>query len=186
MATQKVFRLTGLTGLDNLHVVEEPIGTIDKYEVLIKVRSVSLNFRDIAIATGKYPFSVKENLVPCSDVAGDIVQVGSQAAGSGLKNGDRVIATFDPETQYGPIRTWSTALGGPVDGVLKEYLALPASAVIKVPQSSTLSYSQWASLVCTGATVWNSLYGVQPITPGQTVLFLGKRENSVCLNTCKC
>ena len=146
MATHKVFRLAAQTGLENLHLVEEPLDTINKYEVLIKVRSVALNFRDIAIATGQYPFPVKENLIPCSDVAGDVVEVGSQAGGD-LKKGDRVIATFDPVTQYGPMKTWETALGGPVNGVLGEHIALPGTAVIKVPESSTLSYSQWASLV---------------------------------------
>jgi NADPH:quinone reductase-like Zn-dependent oxidoreductase len=141
-----------------------------KHELLIKVRSVALNFRDIAIATGKYPFPVKEQVVPGSDAAGDIASVGEGV--QGFSKGDKVIATFDIATLYGPIRNWNNGLGGPIDGVLREYVTIPAGAVVKIPESS-LNYAQWASVVCTGTTAWNSLYGNIPLKPGNTVLFLG-------------
>lgn len=141
-----------------------------KHELFIKVRSVALNFRDIAISTGKYPFPVKDKVVPGSDAAGDIVGVGEGV--QGFRKGDKVIATFDLSTLYGPIRNWNNGLGGPIDGVLREYVTIPAEAVVKLPDSS-LSYAQWASVVCTGTTAWNSLYGNIPLKPGNTVLFLG-------------
>ena len=69
--------------------------------------------------------------------------------------------------------------GGCQDGVLREYIALPSVAVVKISPDSTLSYPQLASLVCTGTTAWNSLYGNIPLKPGQTVLFLGTGGVSV-------
>ena len=110
-------------------------------------------------------------MVPGSDAAGDIVEVGEGV--TGFAKGDKVVAAFDPATLYGPIKTWQTGLGGPTDGVLREYITIPAQSVVKVPESSTLSYAQWASVVCTGVTVWNSLYGNVALKPGQTVLFQG-------------
>ncbi|KAJ5998205.1 hypothetical protein N7522_009865 [Penicillium canescens] len=136
MSNQNVIRLTS----------PEPIPTAGKHEVLIAVKSVALNFRDNAIATGKYPFPVKKNVVPGSDAAGDVVETGEGV--SRFKLGDK-----------------GNGLGGPVDGVLREYISVPAQAVVKIPENSTLSYAQWASV--------NSLYGNNLLKHGQTVLFQG-------------
>lgn len=74
---------------------------------------------------------------------------------------------------YGPQQDWNHGLGGPIDGALREYLPVPASAVVKIPKTTKLSWGQLAGLVCTGTTAWNALYGNNPLKPGQTVLFLG-------------
>lgn len=47
-------------------------------------------YRDQTVARGKSLFGVKENPVPCSDCAGQIVAVGDNVAG--WKTGDRVCA----------------------------------------------------------------------------------------------
>lgn len=171
MSLQQVLRLTTRDSLDGIIQVQEPHPVPKAHEVLVKVRSVALNFRDIAIAVGKYPFQVKDDVVPGSDAAGDIVSLGEGV--SEFSVGDKVVLAFDLSTLYGPIKSWESGLGGPVDGVLREYINVPASAVVKVPVQSTLSYAQWASSVCTGATAWNALYGNIPLRPGQSVLFLG-------------
>lgn len=75
MSTQTVFRLSSRDGFDGLQVFKEPIPSVDKYEVLIRVRSVALNYRDIAIATSTYLLPIKDQVVPCSDVAGEVAHV---------------------------------------------------------------------------------------------------------------
>jgi NADPH:quinone reductase-like Zn-dependent oxidoreductase len=40
------------------------------------VHAASLNFRDLAIPKGKYPFPIKEPVVPGSDGAGTVESVG--------------------------------------------------------------------------------------------------------------
>jgi NADPH:quinone reductase-like Zn-dependent oxidoreductase len=172
MSNHTVLRLPQRDSWSRLSSSTEPCPQASKHEVLIKIRSVALNFRDIAIATSQYPFPVKDNVVPGSDAAGDIVEIGEGV--SGFEIGDKVVIAFDPSSLYGPIKTWGGGLGGPIDGVLREYIAVPYHSVVKIPATSTLSYAQWASVVCTGATAWNSLYGAIPIRPGQTVLFQGK------------
>ncbi|KAJ5353209.1 hypothetical protein N7452_002183 [Penicillium brevicompactum] len=171
MSTQTALRLTSRDSWERLAAFQEPRPTAGKHEVLIKVRSVALNFRDIAIATSKYPFSVKDQVVPGSDAAGDIVTVGEGV--TGFTAGDKVVTSFDQATHYGPIKNWENGLGGPIDGALREYISVPAHSVVKVPHGSSLSYAQWASIVCTGTTAWNSLYGASPIKPGQSILFQG-------------
>ncbi|KAF5113299.1 hypothetical protein DV495_003494 [Geotrichum candidum] len=177
MATQQVFRLPQRNSFHDLTVSTEPIPEPSSQEVLIKIRSVALNFRDFVVSNGQYPFPVKDNVIPCSDLSGDIVKVGSQV--DDFAKGDKVVASFDLKTLYGAIRNWFGSLGGCQDGVLREYIALPSVAVVKISPDSTLSYPQLASLVCTGTTAWNSLYGNIPLKPGQTVLFLGTGGVSV-------
>lgn len=174
MPSQTVIRLPTQGSWDNLTQLQEPQPSAGKHEVLIKVRSVALNFRDIVIATGQYPFPVKENVIPGSDAAGDIVETGEGV--SGFKKGDKVVVTFDATTAYGPIKSWAHGFGGPVDGMMREYVSVPASAVVRVPEQSTLTYSQWASVVCTGTTAWNALFGNNPLKPGQTVLLQGESQ----------
>ena len=171
MASHTIYRLTSRTGFDGLQAFREPRPAAGKHEVLVKVRSVALNYRDIAIAKGIYPLPVKENVVPCSDMAGEVVQVGD-----GVHDfivGDRVTAPVSLVVLYGPVKDEENSLGGPVDGVLGEYMVLPAHATIKLPRSSH-SFSDWAGAVTTAYTVWNAFYGSAPLKPGQTVLVLGK------------
>ncbi|KAF9698647.1 hypothetical protein EKO04_003938 [Ascochyta lentis] len=171
MAKQQVFRLPQRTSINDLQVYQEDVPTPSSNEVLIKIKNVALNFRDFAVATGKYPFPVKDNVVPCSDLSGEVISVGSHVGD--FTQGDSVIASFDLKTLYGAMPDWLHSLGGCYDGVLREYAVLPSSALIKIPSGTLLSFAQLSALVCTGATAWNALYGNIPLKPGQTVLFLG-------------
>ena len=169
--SQTIIRNGERTSVRNLKAFKESIPEPAKHEVLIKVHSVSLNYRDIAIATSTYPFPVKDNVIPCSDAAGVVVQVGE-----GVKRvavGDHVIGTLDFTNIYGPQMDWLNGQGGPVDGVLREYVSIPAISAVKVPKDSPQSFSEWSTLVVTGVTVWNTLYGNVPLKPGQIVLCLG-------------
>lgn len=179
---QTVFRLTGFGGFDNLHSFREPIPEPSAGEVLVKVRGVGLNYRDVAIANSTYPLPVKENLIPCCDMAGQIVAIGPETEllkSSGLVVGDAVIAPLSPSFLYGSWDerkdlqdfTWG---GRRQDGVLREYIAIPAHSLIKLPPCETpQDYVQWAATPSTASTVWNAFYGNKRLKPGDTVLVLG-------------
>ena len=177
MSNHKVFRLASVGSHHNIQENSEPIPTIDSHEILVKIRGVALNYRDLAISKGAYPFPVKDNVIPCSDTAGEIVEVGSLV--EDLKVGDRVVASFDRTNLYGPQRDWAHGHGGPIDGFLREFAAVPATAAVKIPEGAKLSFTQMAALVCTGVTAWNALYGNIPLKPGQTVLFQGMVQPSI-------
>lgn len=171
MSTHTVFRLQSQGSHHNIKQHAEPIPTVEPHEILLKIRGISLNYRDLAVANGTYPFPVKDQVIPCSDAAGEIVKIGSHV--EGLKVGDRVIANFDVTNLFGPQKDWNHGHGAPIDGFLREFAALPASAVTKIPEGAKLSFTQMSGLVCTGVTAWNALYGNIPLKPGQTVLFQG-------------
>lgn len=171
MSKQTVFRSTEGKSYKDIKSLQEDIPEVDKNEVLVKIKAVALNFRDLVVADGRYPFPIKKNVVPCSDAAGEVVKVGS--AVKNLQVGDRVVNLFDPTNFYGVQKDWENGYGAPQDGVLQQYKTMLADTVVKLPSDTHLSYAEAASLVCTGITAWNSLYGGERFTAGQTVLLLG-------------
>ncbi|PYH46934.1 zinc-dependent alcohol dehydrogenase family protein [Aspergillus saccharolyticus JOP 1030-1] len=69
--SQAVLRLDGeRISVRNLKAFQRPIQELSKHEVLIRVHSVSLNFRNIAVATSQYSFPVTDRVIRCSDAAG--------------------------------------------------------------------------------------------------------------------
>lgn len=173
--SQTVIRIDGpRNSVRNLKAFQEEIPVPSKHEVLIKVYSVSLNYRDIGVATSGYPFPVKDNVIPCSDAAGVVVEVGE-----GVKNlakGDRVITTFDPTNLFAQQKDWLNGHGGPVDGVLRQFMTTLATSAVKLPENSPQTFSEWSTLVCTGVTAWNALYALTPLKPGQIVLCQGTKN----------
>ncbi|KAJ7167256.1 hypothetical protein C8R43DRAFT_169490 [Mycena crocata] len=158
-----------LGSYDNLIVQEVPVTTPKPNEVLVKAHAVSLQFRDLLIAKGAYPGSLPPNLVPCSDVAGEVI-----ALGEGVKQwkvGDRVCANFTldrlHEGQVGEL-----ALGGATDGVLTVYRNFPAQSLIAIPEH--LSWEEASTLPCAALTAYNALLcGYEPLKGGDTVLVQG-------------
>ena len=140
-------------------------------EIKIRVRAASLNFRDLLIAKGGYRGGSKPSVIPLSDGAGEVVDVGPSV--SRFKVGDRVAGAFFQGWTSGAITPdgITRALGGTVDGMLAEYVVLPEIGAIHVP--THLTFEQAATLPCAGLTAWNALVEVGRITAGQTVLLLG-------------
>ncbi|EAU87971.1 alcohol dehydrogenase superfamily protein [Coprinopsis cinerea okayama7 len=140
-------------------------------EVLVKVHAVSLQYRDFAIAKGFYNVGVSENIVPCSDMAGEIVAVGEEV--KGWKVGDRVCANFCTDHLHGDPTPESikSSLGGQSPGVLTQYRTFPAHSLVTIP--SHLSYVEASTLPCAALTAYNALVGPTPVRAGETVLVLG-------------
>src|SRR6185295_3480152 len=67
----------GGAGIDALTIVERPKPVPGHRQVLVKVAACSLNFRDLGIVRGTYRMPSKENLVPLSDGAGEVIEAGS-------------------------------------------------------------------------------------------------------------
>ena len=66
----------GGAGIDALTKVERPKPSPGHRQVLVKVAACSLNFRDLGIVRGTYRMPSKENVIPLSDGAGEVVEVG--------------------------------------------------------------------------------------------------------------
>ncbi|KAL0575209.1 hypothetical protein ABG067_009051, partial [Albugo candida] len=75
---QDVYRVTKTDGYKSIKVFKEAVPKIESNEVLVRIRAVTLNYRDVVISSGNYPMTVKDQVVPGSDACGDVVQVGSK------------------------------------------------------------------------------------------------------------
>jgi len=141
-------------------------------EVLIRVKAVSLNTRDLMVASGYFPVPPKANVIPVSDGAGEIVAVG--AGVTRWTVGDRVFGSYYQHWQNGefPADAELHGLGGPIDGMLAELVTLPESGVVRVPDH--LSYEEASTLPVAALTAWNAVMESGPrMAPGATVLTLG-------------
>ncbi|HSW93452.1 MAG TPA: NAD(P)-dependent alcohol dehydrogenase [Gammaproteobacteria bacterium] len=158
-------------GLDCIQLIERKKPELKPNEILVKVKAVSLNYRDYMIATGTYRANLNYPMIPLSDGAGEVVETGHAVKAFCVK--DRVAGTFFPYWDAGSVSPERNmkALGGDLDGMLAEYVALPETGAVSLPDS--LSYEEAATLPCAGLTAWNALFCKGNIKPGQTVLVLG-------------
>src|SRR6516165_5825546 len=163
----------GCTSIDQAELIELPRPEPAAGEVLVRVRATSLNYRDQAIARGKYFGSaIKVAGVPLSDGAGIV-----EAVGTGVRSlapGDRVAGTFFQGWLDGPPPPAKGDTLGcpPAKGMLADYVTLPETGVVKL--AGSLSFEEAATLPCAGVTAWNALMtGVRPLERGQSVLLIG-------------
>jgi NADPH:quinone reductase-like Zn-dependent oxidoreductase len=159
------------TGIQNLGLVDLPTPELASGEVLVRVRSVSLNYRDKAIVDETYPLPTKFPIVPASDLAGDVVAVGANV--THLKPGDKVISVFKPYWLDGTpsVEAYSSNLASPLPGVLAEYVVLPESGALPYP--AYLTPAQASTLPIAAVTAWVALVPHGNLRPGQTVLVQG-------------
>jgi NADPH:quinone reductase-like Zn-dependent oxidoreductase len=167
----RAYILPKRTAIDDLTLTERDVPKPGPRQVLVRVRACSLNFRDLAILLGTYRAPVRENVIPLSDGAGEVAEVGQVV--TRLKKGDRVTASFFPRWMGGPIRAEKVeqALGGSADGMLAEYALLDEDALLKLPDH--LSFEEGATLPCAGLTAWQALTVHGRTSPGDTVLLQG-------------
>jgi NADPH:quinone reductase-like Zn-dependent oxidoreductase len=111
-------------GLQHLAIAELPSRPLGAREVRVRVRAVSINYRDLLMVTGSYDPKQALPLTPCSDGAGEVIEVGPDV--SRWKVGDRVLGAFSQKWIAGaPSYTKLRAtLGGPLPGVLAEEAVL--------------------------------------------------------------
>ena len=138
-------------------------------EVLIRQRAASLNFVDVAVASGNYP-GPSFPLVPVADGAGEIVALGEGVTRFAV--GDRVVAHAKPRWIGGRPRPYEmTQMRGiSLPGSLAEYVALPANSVVPVP--APLSVEAASTLPIAGTTAWNAIRAAD-VGPGSVVVLLG-------------
>ena len=167
----KAFQIQEFGGPDVVRPAELPDPAPGPGQVLIRVRAVSLNFRDLLMSRGIYNPKLKLPAIPVSDGAGEVVATG--AGVSRYKPGDRVAACFMPEWVDGPPddEKARSALGGGGVGMLAEMAVLPEHGLVSIPPH--LSVEEAATLPCAGVTAWNALVESGGIKPGDTVLVQG-------------
>ena len=167
-------------GLECLRIIERPLMPLRHHEIRIRVRAASLNYRDLQVALGHLPSRVNRirlPLVPLSDCAGEVIEVGS--AVDRFQLGDRVCPAQMPDWTSGPFKLEKaeSALGGAVDGVLARYFSGHQRGFVKIPD--TLSCEEAATLPTAALTAWNALFEAGDLKPGETVLVQGSGGVSI-------
>ena len=172
-SSQKQWVISGTDkGFDGLEFKEAaPVPAVGENEVLVRLRAASLNYRDLIIPKGQYPFATRFPVVAGSDGAGEVVEVGAKV--SRFAAGDRVVTLFNQGHQFGPVDAASaaTGLGGVQDGTLRQYGVFNENGLVRAP--ANLPFEEAATLTCAGLTSWNALYGLKSLKPGEFVLVQG-------------
>ena len=168
----KVFQLQDNWSIDNLTLTERPKPEPGPGQVLLQMKAASLNFRDLLVPkrgygslTGTLP------LIPISDGVGEVV-----ATGEGVRRfavGDRVCPVMIQSWISGPptMERISSTLGGPLDGVMAEYMALNEECVVQAPEH--LSDEEAATLPCAALTAWSAVVTDGQVKAGDRVLVQG-------------
>jgi NADPH:quinone reductase-like Zn-dependent oxidoreductase len=151
-----------------LRSVELP--ALKSNEVVVRIRAVSLNHRDLYVLQGVYGGDASGR-VPVSDGAGEVV-----ALGTGVKRfkvGDRVATTFFEGWIDGPPTpaAIARARGGAAPGVLAEQIVAHADGLVRIPDH--LSFEEAATLPCAGVTAWTGLFKHGGLQREQFVLLEG-------------
>ncbi len=164
-------RLSHSFGIDALTFDPVEVQDPGPDEVLVRVSSVSLNYRDLMVVKGQYNPRLQMPMTIGSDSAGEVIGVGS--AVTAFKAGDRVVNAFMPDWLDGPIKRtdFPAAYGGGAEGVLATVRRFPAHALVPIPEG--LNYQEAATLPCAGVTAWNALVTLGNVGPGDTVLLQG-------------
>lgn len=167
----KAYQITGTDGLASLQQVTLPDPLPQPGEVLVRIRACCLNYRDLMNVLGIRGVTGPVPRVPCSDGAGEIMALGEGV--TGWQIGQRVVIPFMPTWLDGGFTYQHSinALGGAVDGLLREQACLPASCLLPVPDH--LSLEEAATLPCAAVTAWDSLFVRGQLQAGETVLILG-------------
>lgn len=168
----KVFEIQDDWSMDNLTLAERPKPQPGPGQVLLQMLAASLNYRDLLVPrrgygaqTGTLP------LIPVSDGVGRVA-----AIGEGVKRvdvGDRVCPLMIQNWISGPPtrERLAATLGGPLDGVMSEFMLLSEQRVVKAPEH--LSNEEAATLPCAALTAWSAVVTDGCVKAGDRVLVQG-------------
>ncbi|HEX3367098.1 NAD(P)-dependent alcohol dehydrogenase [Phenylobacterium sp.] len=160
-------------GLDEIKVVEAPDPVPGHREVLVRMRAVSLNYRDLLMVSGMYGRmpATTGAITPFSDGCGIVEAVGPGV--TRLQPGDRVATMFFQDWISGSptLAKLSSSLGSPIPGAGRELAVFSQEGLSKVPDF--LTDQQAATLPCAALTAWRALFEDADLRPGDTVALQG-------------
>jgi NADPH2:quinone reductase len=135
---------------DELELADIPQPTAGPGEALVRVKAAALNFFDLLIIAGKYQVKPPFPFSPASEFAGVVESVG--AGVTDIAVGDRV-------------------LGSTGHGTAREYIAVPAKQLVKIPEK--LDFDRAAGLTVTYGTTLYALRERAQLKSGETLAVLG-------------
>ena len=159
-------------GIEALQENDLPIPEPKAGQILVRMKAVSLNYRDLLVVKGVGSWKPPLARIPVSDGAGEVVALG--AGVSGWKIGEQVAGIFLPKWLDGELTAekYQLPLGGAAaDGVLAEYVVFDEQAAVRIPAS--LSAAQTATLPVAALTAWHAVARRSQVLSGESVLIPG-------------
>lgn len=145
---------------------------ISEDEVLVSVKSVSLNALDLRLRSGKSPRPVDLPHIGGIDISGVIAEVGSDV--SDLSVGDRVVV--DPTVR---LDKGFEVMGVNRHGGLAEFVKVPASNIVQIVEG--LSFDDAAAVPICTVTAWYGLVERGGLKEGERVLVHAAGSGTGCM-----
>ena len=130
-------------------------------EVLVEIKSSSINFVDLRLRSGKSPRPVPLPHIGGVDVAGIVCEKSDDV--SDVETGQRVIVMPAVRSEKG-----LEIVGVNLHGGFAEYIKIPSSNVVAIPDG--LSFDDAATLPTCYVTAWYAFCDRGNIGKGETVL----------------
>jgi 2-desacetyl-2-hydroxyethyl bacteriochlorophyllide A dehydrogenase len=146
-------------------------------EVVVRVRACGLNRLDLWLEDGSLPVPVQLPRIPGSEISGEVLAIGRDV--SDWRPGDRVAVQsnlFCGHCEFCARGEESICLHGQLlgvdrDGGFAEQVAVPASALVRLP--AEVSFAASAALTLAGSTAMHMLTQRAAVRPGDWVLVIG-------------
>jgi NADPH:quinone reductase-like Zn-dependent oxidoreductase len=168
----KVFQIQDDWSMDHLKIAERDQPEPGPGEVLLQMKAASINYRDLVVPLRGYgDFTGTLPLIPISDGVGKVVGIG--AGVTRVASGDRACPMFMQKWIAGEpdLAKITATLGGPIDGVMQEYMVVNEAGLAKAPEY--LTAEEAATLPCAALTAWSALITEGNVKAGDTVLVQG-------------
>src|SRR5208283_569273 len=147
------------------------------YEVILRVRACGLNRLDLWLEEGGLPIRVALPRVPGGEISGEVLALGREVRD--WRPGDRVAVQsnlFCGRCEFCARGEESTCLHGQLlgvqrDGGFAEQVAVPASALVRLPEK--VDFAASAALTLAASTAMHMLTHRAQVRPGDWVLAMG-------------
>lgn len=176
--TVRQYQFEPESGHYRLALKEVPQPAAGPGQVLVRVKAVSLNHRDLNMLDRAYgEEDAYTGGIPLSDGAGEVIAVGEGVTRFAL--GDRVAGIFFERWIEGPpdADALESDRGGNAGGMLSEVIVSHEDGLVAIP--AHLTYEEAATLPCAALTAWVGLFKRGHLQPGQYVLLEGTGGVSV-------
>ena len=154
----------------NLVLKEIPVPEIKTNEVLVQIKSASINRRDLFISKGLYP-KINLPVVLGSDCSGIIHSKGKNV--NEFENGDEVV--INPGMNWGENENFQSnefkILGMPDNGTFAEFVKIEKSYLYRKP--AHLNFEQTSAIPLAGVTAFRALYKKAILTEKDNLLITG-------------
>jgi len=173
----KAVQLTAHGAPGQLEFLDVPDPAPKTGEVALRIRACGLNRLDLWFEEGQLPTALTLPRIPGGEISGEILSLGPEV--TGWREGDRVAVQsnlFCDRCEFCARGEESLCLNGELlgiqrDGGFAEQVAVPASAMVRLPES--VDFTAAAALTLAGSTAMHMLTCRTMVSQGEWVLVIG-------------